>query len=269
MAPFPTPLRPDNSTTGVARALSRVGLVLFVVFATVIAGPLVSPGVLQPTWQWQFSSVLLSGASLPLVGLALLQLAASLDPADGGLQRRYQRCAALAVAACGGFVLLVPLQLWSGLQVQHAGGQRRIAQIEAAERQLKAMRGAVAMASSNEDLAQRFQALRAPALVSAPPNTPLSEVKAQATAAIDRAQAAVSSQRRQISQPNPLLALPDLLRNTLASLALAVGFAALARQPGASRSLLDVLRRSWQRRARSPRSSPNDYMRELRKHHSD
>jgi hypothetical protein len=40
------------------------------------------------------------------------------------------------------------------------------------------------------------------------------------------------SREREVSQPRtPLLLLPELLRNALASLALALGFAALARRP--------------------------------------
>ena len=45
------------------------------------------------------------------------------------------------------------------------------------------------------------------------------------------------SRELEASQPRrPLLLLPELLRNALASLALALGFAALARQSGSARS---------------------------------
>ena len=51
-----------------------------------------------------------------------------------------------------------------------------------------------------------------------------------------------------VNQPRtPLLLLPELLRNALASLALALGFAALARRPGSERSLLQELQSSWRR----------------------
>lgn len=275
MASSAEPKRPDRRMSGMARSLSRVGLVLFVVFGTVIAGPLLALRLLQPAWQWQFSGVMLSSASLPLVGLVLLQLAAALDPADAVLQRRHRRYASLAVAACVGFVLLVPLQIWSGLVVQQKAGDRREAQMAAVERQLKAMRAAVGEASSAADLAARFQAIKAPALISAPPTAPLAAVQRQANAAIDRAEGMLAAQRRQLGQPQPLQALPDLLRNSIASLALAVGFAALARQPGASQSLLDhglrlrLRLRPTLRRRSSNRANANAYLRELRKHHTD
>ena len=55
------------------------------------------------------------------------------------------------------------------------------------------------------------------------------------------------SSEREASQPRtPLRLLPELLRNALASLALALGFAALARRPGSDRSLLQELQsRTW------------------------
>jgi hypothetical protein len=56
------------------------------------------------------------------------------------------------------------------------------------------------------------------------------------------------SPEREASLPRtPLLLLPDLLRNALASLAFALGFAALARRPGSRRTLLQELQREWRR----------------------
>jgi hypothetical protein len=62
-------------------------------------------------------------------------------------------------------------------------------------------------------------------------------------------QAALQIKReREASQPRtPLRLLPELLRNALASLALALGFAALARRPGSDLSLLQELQRRMRR----------------------
>ena len=62
-------------------------------------------------------------------------------------------------------------------------------------------------------------------------------------------QAALQINReREASQPRtPLLLLPDLLRNALASLALALGFAALGRRPGSTLTLLQELQSAWRR----------------------
>jgi hypothetical protein len=54
------------------------------------------------------------------------------------------------------------------------------------------------------------------------------------------------SREREASQPRtPLLRRPELLRNGFASLALALGFATLARRPGAPLTLLQELQSAW------------------------
>ncbi len=56
------------------------------------------------------------------------------------------------------------------------------------------------------------------------------------------------SREREASQPRmPLLLLPELLRNALASLALALGFAALARRLGQPRTVLQEWQSTWRR----------------------
>jgi hypothetical protein len=60
-------------------------------------------------------------------------------------------------------------------------------------------------------------------------------------AVLDQAALQISRERESSQPTTPLLLLPDLLRNALASLALALGFAALARRPGSARSLLQEL----------------------------
>ncbi len=77
------------------------------------------------------------------------------------------------------------------------------------------------------------------------------------------------SREREASQPrNPLLLLSELLRNALASLPLALGFAALARRPGGDLSLLQELQSAWRRfvlrrSARRSGSTDAEYLREL------
>ena len=62
------------------------------------------------------------------------------------------------------------------------------------------------------------------------------------------------SREREASQPRiPLLLMPELLRNALASLALALGFADLARRTGRDLSLLQELQsRLWRSKQGRP-----------------
>jgi hypothetical protein len=75
---------------------------------------------------------------------------------------------------------------------------------------------------------------------------PLPLLKAQVGSVLDQAALQISRER-EASQPRTRLQLlPDLLRNALASLALALGFAALARRPGSDLSILQKLQsRTW------------------------
>jgi len=76
---------------------------------------------------------------------------------------------------------------------------------------------------------------------------PLPLLKAQVAAVLDQAALQITREREASQPRTPLLLLPELLRNALASLALALGFAALARRPGSPRTLLQELQSAWRR----------------------
>jgi hypothetical protein len=76
---------------------------------------------------------------------------------------------------------------------------------------------------------------------------PLPLLKAQVAAVLDQAALQISREREASQPRTPLLLLPELLRKALASLALALGFAALARRPGEPRTLLQELQSTWRR----------------------
>jgi hypothetical protein len=177
--------------------------------------------------------VLVNAATLPLLALALLQLASHLEPRDPSIRKRQERFAQLAIAASLGFLLLAPLQISAGLQLQRA------------ERQLAGLRQAVAQATSNTDLADRFQALSGPSLSPADLALPLPVLKAQAALALDQAQAQLTRQRDALPTSDPWRRLPELLRSAGACLALAGGFAIFARRPDGELSLLGGLQKRF------------------------
>jgi hypothetical protein len=251
-----------------APGLSVVALVLFVLFASLVAAALFPLQLLDPAWQLRLAGTLINGAPFPLLGLALLQIAAELGPHDPLLKNRARLCSQLAVAAALGFLLLLPLQTIAGLKTSRSLNQAQATRIQGAEAKLKALRQAVASAASNDDLNQQLQKLNGPVLGPADIAQPLPLLKAQVAAVLDQAALQITREREASQPRTPLLLVPELLRNALASLAMALGFAALARRPGAPRPLLQELQISW-RRSRfggaGRRSSNNDgdYLREL------
>ena len=267
------PPNADSSRSGTpelisAPGLSVVALVLFVLFALLVATALFPLQLLDPAWQLRLAGTLINTAPFPLAGLALLQIAAELGPHDPQLKNRAHLCAQLAVTAALGFLLLLPLQTIAGLQTNRTINNAQAARIQGAEAKLKALRQAVAGAASNADLNVQLQKLSGPVLGPADIAQPLPLLKAQVGAVLDQAALQISREREANQPRTPLLLLPDLLRKALASLALALGFAAMARRPGSDLSLLQELqsriRRSKQSRsARRSGTTDADYLQQL------
>jgi hypothetical protein len=251
-----------------APGLSVVALVLFLLFASVVAAALFPLQLLDPAWQLRLAGTLINGAAFPLLGLALLQIAAELGPHDPQLNNRARLCSELAVAAALGFLLLLPLQTIAGLRTSRTVNNAQAARIQGAEAKLKALRQVVIGATSNADLNQQLQKLSGPVLGPADIAQPLPLLKAQVAAVLDQAALQIKREREASQPRTPLLLLPELLRNAIASLALALGFAALARRPGSDLSLLQELqsrmRRSKQGRpARRTATTDADYLQQL------
>jgi len=239
-----------------ARGISLAGFVLCAVYLSILAGSLLPLKVLDPLWQLRLGSSMINAAPFPLLGLALVHLAGSLDPLDPLLTSRRRSAAQLAVLAAVGFVLLVPLMSFGAIQQQHIQSTSQAAQIAGADARIKALRGAVAASNSTVELNDRLVALRGPELSSLDKTKPLGTIKTQISLLLDQFAAQFARQSQLTPRPSPWQLLPDLLRNSFASLALAVGFAGLARRRQVSYSLLEELQRWWQARSRRPLVAP-------------
>jgi len=241
--PDPSQAKPPLLLSG--RNLSVVSLVLFTLFGTIVLGSTLPPDLASPLWQLRLSLALINAAPFPLAGLALLHLAAELDPEDPVLQRRHRLCAQLAVPAVLGLLLLLPLQTAAGLRQVQFTGNAQNARITKAERKLAALRQAVATATDNEQLNRQLQALQGPVLSPADLAQPLARLQSQVGAALDEGEAQIQRERLAVPSRSPLGFLPDLLRNSVACVAEAIGFAALAFRPGQEMPLLDEWRQLW------------------------
>jgi hypothetical protein len=184
-----------------------------VLFASLVAPALFPLQLLDPAWQLRLAGALINTAAFPLLGLALLQIAAELGPHDPLMKSRARLCAQLAVAAALGFLLLLPLQTIAGLRTSRTANNAQAARIQGAEAKLKALRQAVAGSASNADLNQQLQKLQGPVLGPADIAQPLPLLKAQVTAVLDQAALQISREREASQPRTPLLLLPELLRN--------------------------------------------------------
>lgn len=245
MTSFPDPSQAQPPLQLSGRNLSVVSLVLFTLFGTIVLGSTLPPAIASPLWQLRLSLALINAAPFPLAGLALLHLAAELDPEDPVLQRRHRLCARLAVPAVLGLLLLLPLQTAAGLRQDRLSGSAQNARISKAETKLAALRQAVATATDNEQLNRQLQALKGPVLSPADLAQPLARLRSQVGAALQEGEAQIQRERLSLPSRGPLGFLPDLLRNSVACVAEAIGFAALAFRPGQEVPLLDEWRQLW------------------------
>ena len=238
-----------------ARGLSLAGLVLFALYGAIVAGSLFPVQLLAPCWQLRVGSALINASPFPLIGLGLLHLAADLEPEDELLGQRHHIAAQLAVAVSLGFLLLAPLLSVAAVAQQQQIATGQSSAIRRAETNLQALRQVVSSANSAEELHDRLIALNGPVLNAA-----------------DQASAQVARQTQQLPPSTPWSLLPELLRNAFASLALAIGFAGLARRGRSGSSLLAELQLGWQRlrhsslsgrRGAGPEGADSEFIRQL------
>lgn len=239
---------PGYVPSATARGFSLAGAVMVVLFLTVVAGSLFPIQLLDPTWQLRVGSSLINSSPMPLTGLVLIHLASSLDLRDPQLAARRQLAARLAIPVALGFLFLFPLLTTAALRQQSTQLSERSSRVQRATTQVEAIRQATASATSVDDLRQRLTTLQGPQLTEAERSLPLPVLRARINAALDRVASQIDRQRPAPTAANPWTLLPEILRSAVASIALFVGFAALARRPEAEMSFLGELQANWQRR---------------------
>lgn len=256
----PGAIKPLSSSHS-ANTIPAASLALLLLFGSLVIGGMLPLRVLDPAWQLRQAASLLSLGPIALVALALQHLAMDLGAPESRLRLRHKRFMALALVASLGFLLLIPLHGSASIRqlsrVQEAQQQR----IAIAAARLAALRQVVATSTDNTQMNTRLRELNGPVLGPSDLVQPLPLLRAQVSAALDQADLQILRER----QANPLrpkiALLPDLLRNAIADLALAFGFAALGRRPGAYQSPIRELQSAWERsnrRRAARRSSPLD-----------
>jgi len=194
--------------------------------------------------------VLIERGPLALIGLALLQLAAHLDPAQARLRARWQRLGRLAAVAVLGFLLLVPLQLVAaGRSLQGMTSAQR-SQQQRVERNLSRMRQQIRAAASFQELQQRIRDIHAPDLVIEADalKQPFPMLRRSLLASVDQSERQLRRELGRGSSGRTWAVLERSGRGVLSALVLALCFAAatpLWRDP--EQSLLMHWQQRWRR----------------------
>jgi hypothetical protein len=234
-------LIPPNSIRG----LSLGGIALIGLYATIVISSCFPVQLLRPAWQLQVGATLINSSPLALIGLMTLHLTADLEPEDPVLVWRRSLAAQLAVLASVGFLMLILLLPVSAVRQQQQQISGSASFVRQGYNNLKVWRQVVAKAANTTELHDQLLALNGPVLNDADRQLPLPVIKAQVNQILNEAEAQLTSKKQQLPPSNLLLLLPSILRNAVASLFLAVGFAGLSRRPGTDISLLMELQQGW------------------------
>jgi hypothetical protein len=220
-----------------ARSLSRLSLVFVVLYILLVVSSAIPVKLLDYDWLNRITATLINGSSMPLLALFVLVVGNRLYPENQLLSKRRKLFARLAGVAVFGFLLLIPLHIFTGL-LQQTGNSDQFRALDTAERQLNSYRQAANQSTSVSELQTRLAKLSAPVINPDILARPLPEVKAQMGAAFNQVAAQIAEQRQALSaQSGWTIRGPEVLRMVIACLVLAFGFAAFA-QPTPSGPLL-------------------------------
>jgi len=274
----PNSARPEGAgeeTALLASGLSALALVLFAYFMLNVSSQAVPLRVAVPAWQLRFAQGAIAAAPMPLIGLGLLQLATYIDSGNLALAARRRTLSSFAILAVVGFLLLIPLQLFAASGSIREMNTVREAKMQQVHQNIDQLRLQIQAAGSLEDLQARIKAIQAPDLIldASSLGQPLPQIKQALLASVDRSE---SQLNRAIGSDSPRrlwAVLQRSMQGVLSCLALAFGFAALARRSNSDLSLLQELRSGWKhsklarleqrRAARRKGMSDEEYLRQL------
>jgi len=223
-----------------ADRLAFMALALFVTYLITLLSSILPVRLLDTDWQLRFISACLDSATIPLVALGLLHLAAYLDPDNPALQKRRDAVARLAVVAVFGFLLIVPLQAFAGWNSVVAARANVARQLSVANGTFDLLQETITTATSLDNLQARLQAIQTPSLGIRfeTMGLPLPDTKRRMLARLQEVRQEVAA-RIQAPTPKAIEAvIRDSLRVMLSSFALAIAFAMGAQRKGREVPLL-------------------------------
>jgi len=146
-----------------ARSLSRPSLVFLILYVLLVVSTATLVKLLACDWLNRVTATLINGSIMPLFALFVFVVGNLLYHNNRLLCKRHNFFAGLAVVAVYGFLLLIPLNVFTGLlkQITISGHFRAL---DKAERQLDSYRQAANQATSVSELQTRLAKLSAPVL---------------------------------------------------------------------------------------------------------
>ena len=141
-----------SSLRTLSTAVWVAGQVLLFSYVTAVLTSTWPIHVLDPAWRLNAATNLIDNGGIALIGLVMVHLGAQLDSRNQRRQAHRQRLARLGLAAMTGFVLLLPLQVFSGLQLFEQLKVARLTRLEKATYRLRTLHSDVSGVNSHEEL---------------------------------------------------------------------------------------------------------------------
>jgi hypothetical protein len=222
-----------------ARSLSNLALVFVVLYVLLVVSVAIPASLLDPAWINRVTAILINGASMPLLAMLALVTGTRIYPESSLFKARLQLFSKLAAVAALGFLMLIPLNAYT-VVLQRNNEPTQLRSLDAAERQLASYRNAAKQAISVADLNGRLQKMGAPQLNPSEASLPLPDLKARLNSAFDQTARQIVDQRKALqASAGWSTKLPEVLRVSIACLALSFGFASFAKLTATGPLLMD------------------------------
>lgn len=232
----------SETSRQIASQFGVLAVCLLMLYALLVLAASLPPQLLDPGWQLRFMHALINNGFLALLGLALVHLAAYLDPSNPHLIRRRNTFASLALVAVLGFLLLIPLQGYAVWRVISNANSKQSTQLREVTGRIATVREAIKGSSSTNDLQQRLQSLRVTPLSAAQLAEPLPALRKSMLEMLERTEIRAADQLKGLPPQSLWQIIQGSIRAVLSSLVLMVGFAAFSTRREGSMTMLQ----SWQ-----------------------
>jgi hypothetical protein len=210
--------------------IQALSFILLGIFLVTVFTRFIPLHLFSPDWQLPIIGDLVNNGSLALIGAYLMPLALHFNPTSERLRRRRNAFRKYALAACIGFLLLIPLQASAAWRLYSGFTSRADQQATLSARKVTELRQAITSAKTPEELQSRLTKIigNNAALTPAQLRAPLSELKtillSQTEQISNRIQQGIQAQAA--AKPDRLV--QESIRISLTSLLYATGFGYLA-----------------------------------------
>lgn len=238
-----------------ASQLGTLAGCLLSLYVVVVLAAFLPPRLMDPGWQLRFTNALINNGFLALLGLALVHLAAYLNPSNPHLLRRRNDFAAMAMVAVLGFLFLIPLQgyaVWRGISTAN---NQQSSQLREVSGKIASLRQEINNSTDIQDLQRRLEGLRVAPMAAADLAQPLPVLRRNMLARLEQTEIRARDQLKGLQPTSLWQLIQSSIRAALSALVLVVGFAAFTRRRGWDTTLLQ----RWQARLNRRNTSRHSF----------